>query len=869
MKKLFIFLLVNFSLTLSLKATPITGIFSIPGDYSSISAAITDINTNGVGNGGVIFNINAGYTESVTGLSITTLSTVDSNHFIIFRKSVSGVNPKITASGTIGTADAAIAILGSSYVTFDGIDVASSGTNVEYGYYLQNVSGTAGAQHNTIKNCQITLSNSNTNSIGIYQNTSISVTSALGANSFNTYYKVNIDNSYTGIWLLAQSFSIPDSNCVVDSCKIGATANSIGGNGSGATWGIRCDVQSGVRVSGSEVSYITMSGTKNIGGVFLSNCPGSTLVYNNKIHDIKVSGTSASSTPTGIRIDEPSGCTSTVFNNMIWGFSHGMTNPTATIICRGISINQNAYTGTVNVYFNTVSLVTGAAPSNAVFSILGGTANIKNNIFYNTSTAGITSSRYCIYATSGTINSSDYNELYISSGTNNYCGNYANSNKSAISDWRTATSTDANSMNIALNFISSSNLHLNVNTNCTFDNKGTPIAGLSYDIDNNSRDASNPDIGADEFTFVCIPSNYYTVTGGGSYCSGTPGLPIGLSGSQSGVKYQLWRDGNAPAGLPVLGTGSAISFGNQPTSGIYTVKTTTDGCYCTETMTGNAEIIVNPIPPSPTGDTLQVFYSGGAVSDLHVNGTNIFWYNSMNGVSPVSLSDSLINGAYYFAGQVINGCESVERLSVHADVEPIRTIILHLTLEGLFDKSNNVMLEAIDGNTNLPKWGAGIADRIHVDLYEGNPPYTYTGVSVSGIDLDTSGVATFQLSPLYHGNYFIKITNRNHLGVWSAVPVSFNSHPVEYSFNTGMLQAYGSNSLVQVMPNKFALGLGDLDQNGYVDLDDFSLFEPQLTIGTTGFIISDFNGSGYTDLDDFSLFEPRLTIGNTTEFPGK
>ena len=31
----------------------------------------------------------------------------------------------------------------------------------------------------------------------------------------------------------------------------------------------------------------------------------------------------------------------------------------------------------------------------------------------------------------------------------------------------------------------------------------------------------------------------YNVTGGGAYCSGGTGIPVGLSNSQSGVNYQL------------------------------------------------------------------------------------------------------------------------------------------------------------------------------------------------------------------------------------------------------------------------------------------------------------------------------------------
>jgi hypothetical protein len=65
----------------------------------------------------------------------------------------------------------------------------------------------------------------------------------------------------------------------------------------------------------------------------------------------------------------------------------------------------------------------------------------------------------------------------------------------------------------------------------------------------------------------------YNVIGGGSYCSGGAGVAIGLSGSQSGVNYQLYR-GVTAVGSAVAGTGSAISFGNQTTAGTYTVVAT-------------------------------------------------------------------------------------------------------------------------------------------------------------------------------------------------------------------------------------------------------------------------------------------------------
>ncbi|MEI8203105.1 MAG: hypothetical protein WCH34_08850 [Bacteroidota bacterium] len=858
-------------------ATPVSGTFSIPGGvYLTISAAISDLNTNGVGSGGATFNVAPGYTESIVGLTLNTPSTIDSAHFILFQKATSGTNPKLTASGSIATTDAAIAILGTSYVTFDGIDIAVIGSNVEYGYYLQNVSGTIGAQNNCIKNCQITLNKTNNNSIGIYQNSSIAVTAAEGTNSNNTYHKITIDNSFIGIQLLSQTAAFPDFNCVIDSCRIGTSANSIGGTGTGATWGIRCDAISGMKVFGCEVGNITMTGTKNIGGIFLSNCAGMSQIYNNTVHDLKVTGVSTNSAPIGIRVDEPSGSTAWVYNNMVWGFSHGITTTTPIILCKAFAINSNGYTGTVNVYYNTAWMATGANPSNAVFSITSGLANVKNNIFYNTSTAGANSSRYCYYAAVGTLNASDYNELYISSGTNNFTGYYG-ANKTLLSDWRTATSMDANSLNTLLNFISASNMHLNVNTNCTFDGKGTPIAGISKDFDNETRSLTTPDIGADEFTSVCITPTVYTVTGGGSYCSSGTGLPVGLSGSQSGVTYQLYRNGTTAVGTPVAGTGAAISLGNQLTVGNYTVKTTTDGCYCVADMNGSAVVTMIPIPLSPSGSALQSFFNGAAVSDLTANGAAIKWYNASIGGNLLLSTDSLTDGNTYFASQTIDGCESLNRLAVQVVISYIKFVNLHLFLEALFDQNtHNSMLEAqeIDwaNGITFSKFGTGIADRINVELFEENPPYNAIGVSIGGIDLTTGGWASFQMSPTHNGNYYIKVSNRNHLSVWSSIAVPFNTNIVNYDFTTNALQAYqapgGITPQIMLANNLYALYLGDLDQSGGVDFDDFNVLEPLLTAGTYGFSIADLNGNALVDFDDFNLFEPMLNEGPFSQYPG-
>ncbi|HRZ76601.1 MAG TPA: choice-of-anchor J domain-containing protein, partial [Bacteroidales bacterium] len=73
-------------------------------------------------------------------------------------------------------------------------------------------------------------------------------------------------------------------------------------------------------------------------------------------------------------------------------------------------------------------------------------------------------------------------------------------------------------------------------------------------------------------TVLPIPA-LFSVTGGGDYCAGGPGVPVGLSGSEAGITYELYADGAATGNI-VAGTGSAISFGNILIAGTYTVLAT-------------------------------------------------------------------------------------------------------------------------------------------------------------------------------------------------------------------------------------------------------------------------------------------------------
>ena len=264
----------------------LSGTYNIPaGTYTTIAAAIAALNTQGVGGGGVTFNVAAGYTEtfsSPTAGYITTNTGTAANQ-IVFQKSGSGANPKITAGIGTGTLDAIICFNGVKYITFDAIDVYESAGNttttaqMEWGYAILKVSGTQGSQNITIKNCTISLNNTNTSTWGIYSNnhttasiTQLTVTAASGQNSNNKFYGNTITSCYNGIYLYGYAdgtspYTYYDQNNDIGSVT-GNTINNFGG-GASTEYMVYVYYQNGVIIANCNISG-TASGAGSIYGIY-------------------------------------------------------------------------------------------------------------------------------------------------------------------------------------------------------------------------------------------------------------------------------------------------------------------------------------------------------------------------------------------------------------------------------------------------------------------------------------------------------------------------------------------------------------------------------------------------------------------------
>ena len=173
-----------------------------------------------------------------------------------------------------------------------------------------------------------------------------------------------------------------------------------------------------------------------------------------------------------------------------------------------------------------------------------------------------------------------------------------------------------------------------------------------------------------------LPSAF-NVIGSGSYCQSSGGLPVGLTNSEVGVTYTLYK--NTVAQTPtVAGTGAAISFGNQ-TAGPYNVTGTNGGG--TTTMQGTAIIMENPDPMAPTVTLTQPTCGSttGTITVTAPTGTGMTY--SINGSTYTNTSGiftAVAVGTYSVTAKNASGCTSpVTSVTLNANPAPAApTVIL-------------------------------------------------------------------------------------------------------------------------------------------------------------------------------------------------
>ena len=467
---------------------PLSGTYTIGsgGNYATLTAAVADVNTKGLG-GNTVFSILNSITEAGM-VTINQWSECGGSNFTLTIKPAASTSPTISANSTT----AVIKLNGADRVTIDGSNSGGSSKNLTITNTNTNTSGNAviwiasasasdGATNNTIKNCIITGNSETTTLMGIFSGgtATISTTgSALINNASNTIQNNTISKSQNGIFVRDVAAATLGTGLQIIQNTIGTTA---AGDGFSLT-GIVVHFQDGAIISNNEIQNQTTTSTSNSGGIILLDTKNGTVNANN-IHNLRYTGTSTgkivgihTSSSTYNVVGNPSNITFS--NNIVYDLSSTATSTSWNT--SGIS-NNGGYND--KYYFNSVYLTgqmnnTGTGGSacfangNGLTSTNCPVVDMQNNIFYMKGSANAASTLYAHYTTVTTYSGStiNYNDL-LSTATGSataQLGRFNLTNYADLATWQSATGQEANSISIDPLFNSNTNLQPYI---------GSPVVG--------------------------------------------------------------------------------------------------------------------------------------------------------------------------------------------------------------------------------------------------------------------------------------------------------------------------------------------------------------------------------------------------------
>jgi hypothetical protein len=375
---------------------PLTGTRNIPGDYPDLAAAVTDLNVQGVGAGGVTFNLVAGTPQTaplggyvIGGTGSAVLASASAANPITFTGNSNTISaPAGQTAGNLN--DAIFKLVGADWTTVKGFLMTENAANTttaaatnnmtEWGVALLYVTVTDGAQNDTIQNNTIDLDRTYQNTFGIYSNsthsatavtTSATATGAAGGNENLKIYGNLIQDVNIGIVHVGPT-AAADQNLSADiGGSVIANGNSIVNFGTTGTFSAYANVSgtvNGILVRNTKsfnISFNTV--TSSNGGVTVGTLNG-------------IQVPSSSVAPTGTLTQTIGNNTISLRSGLIAGAMNGINLPSTSVnATTTVNINNNDF----NTFGHTV-----AGTGTISFIIQSGNPlaqNINNNTFTNMS----------------------------------------------------------------------------------------------------------------------------------------------------------------------------------------------------------------------------------------------------------------------------------------------------------------------------------------------------------------------------------------------------------------------------------------------------------------------------------------------------
>ncbi len=187
-------------------------------------------------------------------------------------------------------------------------------------------------------------------------------------------------------------------------------------------------------------------------------------------------------------------------------------------------------------------------------------------------------------------------------------------------------------------------------------------------------------------------------------------------------------------------------------------------------------------------------------------------------------------------------------------VPQLANIELKAFIQGLY-LGNGLMSSSLFNAD--PSVSDSIADSIDVELHESFGSYLtiYNQKAV----LSTSGICHVSFPSAVVGNsYYLVIKHRNAIPVWSATPITLNfNNTIDLTANS--TDVYGAN-LVELEAGVFGIYSGDINQDGFIDGNDFIDVDNDNANFASGYMVTDVNGDAFVDGNDFIVIDNNNSL---------
>lgn len=563
---------------------------------------------NGPGiDGAVTFNVaNGTYNEQ---LEITEVSGASSSNTITF-KSASGVVANVVlqqASSSTVTDNFTLNLDGADYITFKDMTLKRTGSNA----YAHVIEMHGDASNNSFENVVIEGRTGSTS-----ENAALVWAGEDNANnSDNSFEDSHFLNGSAGIWYDGTSSNYKSN--------ISITGNTF----ENYRYGVYLRYLENVTINDNTFINAASYNPSSTQGIYAFHLDDMLTIRRNEIYLNR--GTNVYGMELLSCVGDNSNI-GTIANNMVAvGSSQSETSSGAgdgTGTTNGIYMTGTTYKG----FYHNSWLTTSTNPTAAkAFYVNGpspnGNINLINNVF------AANGGGYCFYnsLSSGTILTSDYNDFYSTGGSLFAYWGGAASNLSAL---QSNSGMDANSVSADPEFTSNTDLHA---SGTGIDGYGTPT-GITLDIDGQTRDASNPDIGADEID-VCVSPTVDTDPSSSTICEGGNTL-FGIEASGTSLSYQ-WRANTGGGFLNINNTGpysntttdSLVITGATLSMDGYTYYCVVSGA-CTPNDTSNIVTLnVNALPAVNSQPSNSSISAGGNTSfTVGASGTGLSYQWQVN-----------------------------------------------------------------------------------------------------------------------------------------------------------------------------------------------------------------------------------------------